>query len=312
MLDPKLRTFLILCQTKSFTKTAEELHITQPAVSHHLKYLESYYQTKLYEYANRKFQLTPSGEILYQFVNSVNSDSERLKNRLPALSSNTVELRIGAEQSAGESFLPDLIISFLHEVPQCKLKVISENYSNLSTMLDNGDLDFFLFDGVVSTTKYDYYELGAGNVICVCSPTHPLAGKEIAIRDVYNNTLIMGVKNTPSRVRLENIFQENGILSYRFANHIEISNSLSCVKQLIIHNVGISFLYKSAVARELADGTLKQLHINHFHEQHAYNLICMRNSYFTDSQAHFIRFCQDFLEKWNSGSITSSQYFQNF
>ena len=175
MLDPKLRTFLILCQTKSFTKTAESLHITQPAVSHHLKYLEAYYQTKLYEYNNRKFQLTPSGEILYQFVNSVNSDSERLKAQLPSLSTNVPELRIGAEQSAGESFLPHLIISFLKEMPKCKLKIISENYSSLSTMLDNGDLDFILFDGVVSTTKYDYHELGVGNVICVCSPSHPLA-----------------------------------------------------------------------------------------------------------------------------------------
>ena len=110
MLDPKLRTFLILCQTKSFTKTAESLHITQPAVSHHLKYLEAYYQTKLYEYNNRKFQLTPSGEILYQFVNSVNSDSERLKAQLPSLSTNVPELRIGAEQSAGE--LPNNALPF--------------------------------------------------------------------------------------------------------------------------------------------------------------------------------------------------------
>ena len=181
MLDSRLITILTLCQTKSFTKTAKQLYITQPAVSHHIKFLEDFYQTKLYEYNNRKFQLTPSGEILYQFVNSVNSDSERLKAQLPSLSTNVPELRIGAEQSAGESFLPHLIISFLKEMPKCKLKIVSENYSSLSTMLDNGDLDFFLFDGVVSTTKYDYHELGVGNVICVCSPSHPLAEKEVSI-----------------------------------------------------------------------------------------------------------------------------------
>lgn len=304
MLDPKLRTFLILCQTRSFTKTAEALHITQPAVSHHLKYLEEYYKTKLYEYTSRKFQLTPSGEILYQFVNSVNSDSERLKAQLPSLSTNVPELRIGAEQSAGESFLPDLVISFLKEMPGCRLKIITENYSSLATMLDRGDLDFFLFDGVVSTTKYDYHELGTGNVICVCSPSHPLAEQEVSIRDIYDNTLIMGVKNTPSRIRLENIFRENGILTYRFSNHIEVSNCLSCVKQLILHNVGVSFLYKSGVAKELACGRLKQIYIRDFHEQHAYNLICMRNSYFNSSQAYFIQFCQDFLKDWNSGNIT--------
>ena len=59
MLDTRLVTFLTLCQTKSFTKTAEKLHITQPAVSHHIKYLEGYYHTKLYTYTNRRADPVP-------------------------------------------------------------------------------------------------------------------------------------------------------------------------------------------------------------------------------------------------------------
>ena len=82
MLDTRFFTFLVLCQTKSFTKTAEELHITQPAVSHHIKYLEEYYNVKLYTYVGKKFHLTTSGEVLYQFVSSFYTDSERIKEQL--------------------------------------------------------------------------------------------------------------------------------------------------------------------------------------------------------------------------------------
>ena len=131
MLDPRLYTFLTLCQIKSFTKTAEKLHITQPAVSHHLKYLEEYYRTKLYTYNNRKFHLTPSGNTLYQYVNSVHSDSERIKEQLSLLSSSPKELRLGAEQAAGESFLPYLIIAFMKNILTIKSELsltITTNY----------------------------------------------------------------------------------------------------------------------------------------------------------------------------------------
>ena len=120
MLDTRFFTFLVLCQTKSFTKTAEELHITQPAVSHHIKYLEEYYNVKLYTYVGKKFHLTTSGEVLYQFVSSFYTDSERIKEQLRQSNSASAMLRLGAEQSAGESFLPYLIISYLEKNPDCR------------------------------------------------------------------------------------------------------------------------------------------------------------------------------------------------
>ena len=98
MLDTRFFTFLVLCQTKSFTKTAEELHITQPAVSHHIKYLEEYYNVKLYTYVGKKFHLTTSGEVLYQFVSSFYTDSERIKEQLRQSNSASAMLRLGAEQ----------------------------------------------------------------------------------------------------------------------------------------------------------------------------------------------------------------------
>lgn len=300
MLDTRLFTFLNLCQTKSFTKTAEKLHITQPAVSHHIKYLESYYQTKLYIYNNRQFSLTPTGRILYQFVNSVYSDSERLKEQLPLLSSLSKELRLGAEQSAGESFLPYLLISFMEKNPNYKIKVITENYSTLSHMLNEGELDFFLMDGDVSKTEYEYYELCTSSTICVCSPDHPLAEKQVNIEDIYNCTLILGVDKSPSRIRLETIFKDNDMSAMSFASRIEISNSLTMVKQLLLQNIGISFLYKSAVAKELKSNILKQIYVNNYYEQHSYNLISLRNSYFHTDQESFIKFCREFLRQWEA------------
>ena len=100
--------------------------------------------------------------------------------------------------------------------------------------MNEGELDFFLMDGIISKTGHDYYEL-CSSTICVCSPEHPLAEKHVSIDDIYDNTLILGADKTPSRRRLETIFRDNHISTMLFANLIEISNSLTIVKQLLLY-----------------------------------------------------------------------------
>ncbi|HHV42167.1 MAG TPA: LysR family transcriptional regulator [Clostridiaceae bacterium] len=297
MLENKLLTFLNLCQTKSFTKTAHQLHITQPAVSQHVKALETYYNTSLYYFTGREFHLTPAGISLFQFANSFYLDSERMREQLKAGSADVRELRVGAELATGESFFYDLLVAFIKENPDSKISVMIDNSSTLSRMLENGELDFLIIDESFSKSEFEYHPLCSGTTVCVCSPDHMLAEAKVDIQDLYDYTLILGVKNTPSRIRLDVIFQENGISPYYFPHRIEITNGLTVVKQLVHHNIGIAFHYASAVAKELESGFLKQIYINDFFEQHSYNLVSVRNSYFRPSQVYFMNFCQDFLSQ---------------
>ncbi|MDI9460785.1 MAG: LysR family transcriptional regulator [Saccharofermentanales bacterium] len=297
MLDNKLLTFLSLCQTKSFTKTAEQLHITQPAVSQHIKALEKEYNVSLYYYEGRKFNLTAAGIYLFQFANSIHLDSERMRSQLSFVSADVRELRVGAELATGESFFYDLLVAFIKKNPETNISVIIDNSSTLSRMLEDGDLDFLIIDESFSKSEFEYHTLCSGTTVCVCSPDHPLADKTVSIEDLYDNTLILGVENTPSRMRLDIIFQENGISAFSFPHRIEITNGLAVVKQLVHHNVGIAFHYTSAVLKELRSGYLKKIIINDFFERHSYNLVFVRNSYFRPSQVYFINFCQDFLHE---------------
>ena len=76
MLDLKLDTFLTLCETRNYTKTANNLNITQPAVTQHIKYLEKYYNTKLFYFdENRRLHLTEHGKVLRSYAQTMKSDS---------------------------------------------------------------------------------------------------------------------------------------------------------------------------------------------------------------------------------------------
>ena len=184
--------------------------------------------------------------------------------------------------------------------PEYKIKVITNDYEDLSKRLNAGEIDFFLMDGIIPKAEHDYYELCQNSIICVCSPDHPLAEKTVPITDLYNNTLILGADKTLSRARIDDVFRQNHISSLMFSNMIEISNCISIIKHLLKENAGISFVYKNVVTQELKNGTLKQIYIENYHESHSYNLIFLRKSHFHIAQPAFIQFCQDFLQKWDT------------
>ena len=82
MLDFRHETFLALCRIKSYTKTAEALHLTQPAVTQHIKALEAHYGNRLFTYSGKTLALTEHGELLYRFASTVASDSGILTEML--------------------------------------------------------------------------------------------------------------------------------------------------------------------------------------------------------------------------------------
>ena len=86
MLDFRIYTFLELCKTLSYTKTAENLHMTQPAVTQHIKFLEEFYRNKLFLYSGRTLSLTEYGKLLYRYLVAMNSDSEKIKEKILNLS----------------------------------------------------------------------------------------------------------------------------------------------------------------------------------------------------------------------------------
>ena len=86
MLDFRIDTFLAVCKYMNFTKASQYLNITQPAVSGHIRYLEEYYDVKLFMYIGKKMQLTKAGKILFDVATTLKHDDIFLKNKLNNLS----------------------------------------------------------------------------------------------------------------------------------------------------------------------------------------------------------------------------------
>src|SRR5690554_7959888 len=109
MLDYRHETFLAVYRIGSYTKAAQELNLTQPAVSQHIKALEAHYGCRLFTYANKTLTPTPEGRLLYRFASRISSDSDLLAEQLRQEQSSRLQLRFGATLSIGQYIMPEVL-----------------------------------------------------------------------------------------------------------------------------------------------------------------------------------------------------------
>lgn len=112
-MDQRLETFLTVCATMNYRKAAEQLHLTQPAVTKQIQALEALYGVRLFTYDSRKLRKTPQGETLEIYTISQRYQDEELRRALKR--QEKTSLRIGATKSIGDYILLPQIIRFLKE-----------------------------------------------------------------------------------------------------------------------------------------------------------------------------------------------------
>ena len=147
MLDFRINTFLTVCQTMNFTKAANELHITQPAVSQHIRFLEKEYDTTLFQYQNKKLQLTAAGEILKKRLLTMQNDEKALVKELQSTSSGMDSLSLGVTMTIGEYAIINPLAEYLNKHPETNLHIHYGNTEQLLDLLACGEINVALVEG---------------------------------------------------------------------------------------------------------------------------------------------------------------------
>ena len=155
LLDFRHETFLTLSNIQNYTKTAKALNMTQPAVTQHIQYLESYYGCKLFYYKNRKITLTPQGEKLKDFVATVQADGKIFKSLLVEKRKEE-EITFGATLSIGEYVMPKVITEILLQNPLAEIHMLVANTQTLLEKLEQGEIAFALVEGIFDKSYFDY------------------------------------------------------------------------------------------------------------------------------------------------------------
>ncbi|WP_122638456.1 LysR family transcriptional regulator [Romboutsia sp. Marseille-P6047] len=290
MIDFRLKTFIDLCDTKSYTKTAKNLSITQPAVSQHIKYLEEKYNLKLFNYISKKLSLTEEGYDFLCSIQKLQTMSTNIEHHLKDYQSKSKSLVFGATRTIGEFYLTPYLKKYLKLYPNNNISMIVNNTKYLLHSLNKGSIDFAIIDGHFNKSDYNTYPISKENLVVVASPLNKLSYKKsITFEDLCNETLILREKGSGSREIFTMYLYENNY-SYRNFNHVIEIGNISVIKELVKDNLGISIMYEKAAKKEIERNELIILDINNMSLSHEFNFIFLKESIFTNDYTNFYNF----------------------
>lgn len=284
MLDKRFKTLIILSETLSYTKAAQKLFVTQPAVSQQINSLENELNLSLVTKNNNKINLTKTGYLLADYAKKVSFESQRLIESLQE-EKNLHQLKMGCTLSLSTTLLPE----FMKHLPK-DFKIITTEINNTQHILSkirDGKIDFGLIEGNFNKKEFDSILIKKEPFICVANPE--LTFKDsVSIEELFDQNILIRELGSGSRDILENWLAIQNLQIDDFKNISEISSPTTII-QLLKQNKGISFMYKSLVKSDLEHGLLRQIDIKEFHISHPINLVFLKDSYFKNTYQQLVK-----------------------
>lgn len=291
MLDFRMDTFLAVCQCMNYTRAAEMLSITQPAVSQHIRYLEEEYQTKLFVQRGRRIELTESGVLLMHTVLRMQHDVMHLKKEIEKQEGRRRKLCFGATFTIGEYLVPPRLPRLLAGYPGLSVEIRLGSTIGLLERLKRRELEFAIVEGNFAKQEYAHMLYKKEPFLAVCAPGHHFIKEPDSLEQLLPETLIVREEGSGNREILERTLQGKNLTLADFASCIEI-NDIQAIKGLVKRDVGIGFLYQTAAAQELKEGSLKQIVLSDFQIVHDMAFVWMKGSAFED----YYRECAELLK----------------
>ena len=256
------RVFYTVARCGSLTKAAEELYISQPAVSQAIKQLESQLGTPLFHRTHRGMELTAQGgELVFEDVENALRLLTGVETRLSELrESATGTIRIGASETIFEYILSEKIVEYHKKYPQVKIELISDVSPRIIEQLksDKCDVGFLNLpieedEGIRLTQSimllHDVFVAGKG--------FEHLKGKELTVWDLQNYPLLLLEQNTVARTQVDRFFESHGV---KLQPAVEV-NSWDFMKRLVSSGMGIGCLPREYAKRRLSSGELFELDV---------------------------------------------------
>lgn len=239
MLDHRTETFMTVCEVMNYREAAQRLHITQPAVTQHIQYLEREYGCRLFYYENRHLTKTPEAVLLEDHIRAIRQRETFLKEKLK--NSGIRELKIGATKTIGDYVILDHIHQFLAQ-PDTALTLIVDNTEHLLNLLEQNRLDFAIVEGYFDKKRFDSQLYRKEPFVGICRKGHPFADREVSIEELLSETIIHREEGSGTRAILDEKLHGYNESLMRFHRHICIS-SFKVILDLVKAGFGVSFVY---------------------------------------------------------------------
>ena len=258
----QLEIFQLVAKHLSFTKAAEELFLSQPAVSGQVKQLENTVGLDLYEQLGRKIYLTEAGKLMFEFSTNINTQIKDVKREINNLKGIEGGLLYVSVASTVNYFAARLLSKFCQQHTGIRLHLDVTNRATLIEQLEKNATDLVLMGSLPSDLDLVIEPFMDNPLVIIAPPDHPLVEeKNIPLRKLKDDKLIMREIGSGTRIAMEQFFLEKK--NFKLISTIEM-NSNEAIKQSVEAGLGLGIVSIHTIELEREVGRLKVLDVRHF------------------------------------------------
>lgn len=295
----QLRTFQTVARLNSFSRAAQELHLTQPAVSAQIGALESALRIRLFERNGKTITLTEPGRIALAGAQDIGERLAQMRRELDELGEVLAgRLQIGASMVAGVYFLPKVLAGFRDLYPEAELSLKVAPGRQIIDQIQRNELDVALVGEVAGSTDslVAFKPILQDELIVVAPPDHPLAEAGVIQLDALAELpFVLPESHSASG---ESIYDQLRAAGITLRSVIELGNT-GAVKHAVMAGLGLSIISHMAVVRELEEGKLCSLRIADLALHRQFGLTWNHEKPFSRLTSAFIGFVQTYAKTWS-------------
>lgn len=249
-----------MAERKSFSRAAEALHMSQPAVSQYIASLEKELGVRLLERSNKFVELNKAGKIVYQYAQQILRSYDQMQILVSDLQNDpSGELKIGASYTIGEYLLPKLLAELQERYPQIVPEVTIGNTDEIGSQLLNHEIDIGLIEGNYSHQQFSVEQFSTDKMYIIAAKRQPYkVEEEVSIKDLEKETWIIRESGSGTRKVLEDFFKKHCLHPKRVLTF----GSTQTIKEGVEAGLGISLLSDLTFAKEIQLNKIQKLIID--------------------------------------------------
>ena len=263
MADRRLHVFYSVARLLSFTKAAEALHMTQPAVTFQVRQLEEHFNTRLFDRTHNKISLTAAGERVYAYAEKIFELYDELENSVRELTGEiSGVLILGASTTIAEYMLPALLGDFKEKYPDVTIRLKVSNTDGIVSMVENNIIDLGIVEAPVTNKNLAVENCRTDRLVAIAPPGHPLARQDtIPVKTILDYPFICREEGSGTREVITDYLREAGVDPAQLDTVMELG-SLEALKGAVEAGIGVSIVSRATLIKEIKLGSVKVLELD--------------------------------------------------
>jgi DNA-binding transcriptional LysR family regulator len=305
MADRRLQVFHTVARLLSFTKAAETLHMTQPAVTFQIRQLEEHFNTRLFDRTHNRISLTAAGDKVFEYSDKILALYGEMDNKVRELTGDVSGvLLIGASTTIAEYVLPSLLGEFKIKYPSVNMRLSVSNSVGVVHMVENNSVDVGIVESPITNKNLAVEVCWHDNLVFICPPDHELAkDKTIPVAKLKDLPYVCREEGSGTREFICAHLEANNIAIQELNVSLEVG-SPEAIKSAVEAGLGVSVVSAATVVKELKLGTLAAIPLDPPLER-PFSIVYQRQKFRIRAMDEFMEFAYDHCEK-RAGTKTAA------